>query len=90
MVEAELEEQYSRGPGVLERDVAVSGPAPAPLVAFSWHPAHEGRLLAVCASGEEVSGTECIGMTSIVSINFTNLTPMPLECLAVSKHFGLM
>ncbi|XP_026738922.1 GATOR complex protein MIOS isoform X1 [Trichoplusia ni] len=63
VVEAELEEQYSRGPGVLERDVAVGGPAPAPLVAFSWHPAHEGRLLAVCASGALVDYTVCERVT---------------------------
>ena len=51
-VEAELEEQYSRGPSVIERDVSVSSASASPLVAYSWHPSHEGRLLAVCATGE--------------------------------------
>lgn len=51
-VEAELEEQYSRGPSVIERDVTVSSAPASPLVAFTWHPTHEGRLLAVGATGK--------------------------------------
>ncbi|PZC85881.1 hypothetical protein B5X24_HaOG215243 [Helicoverpa armigera] len=61
-VEAELEEQYSRGPSVIEREVAVSA-APAPLLGYGWHPAHEGRLLAVCASGALVDYTVCERVT---------------------------
>lgn len=61
-VEAELEEQCPRGPSVLERDVAL-GAAPAPLLGYGWHPAHEGRLLAVCASGALVDYTVCERVT---------------------------
>lgn len=50
----ELEEQATRGPSVLERDVS---PAAQPLAAFCWHPAHEARLLALCVSG--ASKTPC-------------------------------
>ncbi|KAJ8731079.1 hypothetical protein PYW07_004243 [Mythimna separata] len=62
-VEAELEEQYSRGPSVIERDVCVSSAPASPLVAFTWHPSHEGRLLAVCATGALVDYTVCERVT---------------------------
>ncbi|XP_075977866.1 GATOR complex protein mio [Anticarsia gemmatalis] len=60
VVEAEPEEQYSRGPSVLERDVA---PAPVPLLTFSCHPRHEARLLCVCANGTLVDYTVCERVT---------------------------
>ncbi|XP_022838047.1 GATOR complex protein MIOS [Spodoptera litura] len=62
-VEAELEEQSTPGPSVIERDVTVGSAPAAPLVAFSWHPAHEARLLAVCASGALVDYTVCERVT---------------------------
>ncbi|XP_035440073.2 GATOR complex protein MIOS [Spodoptera frugiperda] len=62
-VEAELEEQSTPGPSVIERDVTVGSAPAAPLVAFSWHPAHEARLLAVCATGALVDYTVCERVT---------------------------
>ncbi|XP_037294415.1 GATOR complex protein MIOS isoform X1 [Manduca sexta] len=72
-VEAELEE-YSRGPSVLEREVSPgagagggggggAGAGGAPIAAFSWHPAHEARLLAVYASGMIADYTVCERVT---------------------------
>lgn len=62
-MEAELEEQSTPGPSVIERDVTVGSAPAAPLVAFSWHPAHEARLLAVCATGALVDYTVCERVT---------------------------
>ncbi|CAG5045575.1 unnamed protein product [Parnassius apollo] len=56
----ELEEQPARGPSVLERDVC---PASQPLASFSWHPAHEARLLAICLTGGVVEYTVCERVT---------------------------